>query len=55
MPRLQELLDHTCEIIDYYEQNPTAPNAALYVQCYCDRAEAIQKLIFQEQKQNFYS
>ena len=55
MSRLHELLDRTCELIDYYEQNPTLPNAAMYVHCYCDRAEAIEKLIFQEQKQNFYS
>ena len=54
-PHLQKLLDDTYKLIDHYEQNPSHPNASTYVECYCNRAEAIQKMIFKTEQQNFFS
>lgn len=54
-PRVQKLLDDTYKLIDHYEQNPTHRNASTYLACYCNRAEAIQQIIFKAEKQNFYT
>ena len=47
-------MEHCLEVIDTYEADPTHPHAALYVDVYCRRYEALQRLEFQQTKNNDY-
>ena len=42
------------ERLDYYEANPTAPNANLHTYALATRIESMMKLQLQEDKENFY-
>ena len=52
---LQAMIDECAERLDYYDENPTAPRASIYVYAYANRLDALLKLQLQEQKSNFYT
>lgn len=51
---LQRMIVECSERLEYYEANPTERNAALYVECTANRLDALLKLQFQNEKENFY-
>ena len=52
---LQKMIDECVERLEYYEANPDTPNANILVYCLTNRVEAMLKLQFQNDKDDFYN
>ena len=49
------MIDECAERLDYYDENPNASNAAIYVYAYANRLDALLKLQHTQQQKAFYN
>ena len=52
---LQAMINECAERLEYYDENPTAPRASIYVYAYANRLDALLKLQHTQQQNSFYN
>lgn len=52
---LEKMIDEASERLEYYDTNPNAPNAAIYIYATASRLEALLTLQHEEQQKTFYN
>lgn len=52
---LQNMIDECAQRLEYYDANPDAPRASIYVYATANRLDALLKLQHTEQQNSFYN